>query len=274
MDTVLRKKYDNLIETLKIYSKVAVAFSGGVDSTFLAKVAFDTLGDNALAITVQSQAYPHETFTQTRDLAGLIGIGLLEISADVRDIPRFCDNPPDRCYHCKRALFSLMLEKAGEHDIDILVDGSIVDDDTDYRPGHRALNELEIKSPLKDNGFSKSDIRELSKELKLPTWNLQSFACLASRFPYGDRITPELLERVARAEAVLRELDILRYRVRDHGDIARIEVDNEGFDIISRKDVRDKVVESFKSLGYTYVSLDLEGYRTGSMNEPLGIKKK
>jgi uncharacterized protein len=269
MDASLRKKYDHLITTLKQYGSAAVAFSGGVDSTFLAKAAYDALGGKALALTVDSQAYPPDSITLTRQLAHDIGIGLIEIPADVRDIPMFCDNPPDRCYHCKKMLFTMMLERARSMGIDILMDGSNVDDDDDYRPGHRALRELGIVSPLKDHGFTKEEIRAVSRELGLPTWNLQSFACLASRFPYGDTITPELLARTAEAEDVLRDLGINRYRVRNHGDIARIEVDSAGFDVIAGNDVRHRVVGRLKSLGYTYVTLDLEGYRTGSMNETL-----
>ncbi len=269
MDTSLRKKYDYLIVTLKNYGAAAVAFSGGVDSTFLAKAAYDALGGKALALTVDSQAYPPDSIALTRRLARDIGIGLIEITADVRDIPMFCSNPPDRCYHCKKMLFTMMLERAKANGIDILMDGSNVDDDDDYRPGHRALRELGIVSPLKDHGFTKEKIRIVSRELGLTTWNHQSFACLASRFPYGDTITPELLDRTAAAEDILRELGLSRYRVRNHGDIARIEADSADFAVIADRDARNQVVSRLKSLGYTYITLDLEGYRTGSMNETL-----
>ena len=272
MNSDLRKKYNYLIVTLKSYEKAAVAFSGGVDSTFLAKAMHDALGKKAVAVTVDSAAYPAESIVETRKLARLIGIRLIEIPMNVTDIPHFCDNPPDRCYHCKKALFSLMLKSAEEEGIHILADGSNKDDDRDYRPGLRALAELNIKSPLKEHGFTKNDIRSISKKLGLPTWNMQSFACLASRFPYGDKITQGLLERTGKAEAVLRDLGINQYRVRNHGDIARIEVGAEGFNLLKKKKMRKKIVKQLKSLGYTYITLDMEGYRTGSMNETLDME--
>ena len=273
MNIDLEEKFKNLKNSLKSYGNIAVAFSGGVDSTFLAKAAYDTLGEKALAITVDSEAYPPESIIQTRKLAKFIGLRLLEIPQNVTNIPRFCANPPDRCYHCKKALFSMMLKKAEEEGINVLMDGSNIDDDKDFRPGKRALEELNVKSPLKEHGFSKDDIRMVSKELGLPTWKMQSFACLASRFPYGHRITTVLLARTGKAEAVLRELGIHQYRVRNHGDIARIEVDEEGFNMLMDKSVRGKVSSHLKSLGYTYVSLDLEGYRSGSLNEILNLDK-
>jgi len=269
MELKERKKYNALILLLKNLEYVAVALSGGVDSTFLAKAAYDALGDKALAITVDSEAYPPESIAQTRSLADRIGIRLVEIPIRVEDIPLFCENPPDRCYHCKKSLFTVMKEKAGEMGVSTVVDGSNIDDDSDYRPGRRALAELGVRSPLKELGFTKDDIRAISKKLGLPTWNMQSFACLASRFPYGSHITPALLERTGKAEAFLRDIGIERYRVRNHGDLARIEVDADGCSILKKKKARKKTVKYFKSLGYTYIALDLEGYRTGSMNETL-----
>lgn len=269
MESDLLVKYNNLTKTLKSYESTAVAFSGGVDSTFLAKAAHEALGEKAIAITVDSDAYPPDSIIQTRKLAGLIGIRLIEISQKVIDIPGFCDNQQDRCYHCKKTLFSHMLKKASEEGVHIIMDGSNKDDEMDYRPGERALVELNVKSPLRDHNFTKNDIRTLSKRFDLPTWNEQSFACLASRFPYGDRISTELLDRTWKAESVLRELGFQHYRVRNHGDIARIEVDEEGFTILRKKRIREKIVRQLKSLGYTYITLDMTGYRTGSMNETL-----
>lgn len=269
MDTDYMKKYNELLSHLRRFGKIAIAFSGGVDSTFLAKAAHDALGDNALALTVDSQAYPPESIVETRNLARHIGIRLIEIPADVRNVPMFCENPPDRCYHCKKALFTIMSERASKEGFDTVADGSNIDDDSDFRPGHRALRELGIQSPLKDIGFTKELIRAASRELGLETWNRQSFACLASRFPYGDQITVEALARTAAAESILRDMNIKRYRVRNHGDIARIEIDEEGFGRLMDKNTRSAVIGHLKRLGYAYITLDLEGYRTGSMNEPL-----
>ena len=269
MNPDLKEKYQSLIKKLEKYESIAIAFSGGVDSTFLAKVAFEVLREKALAITVDSEAYPPESIIECRRLTAQIGIKLIEIKENVCDIPEFSANTPERCYYCKKALFTLMLKKAEEEGIKFLSDGSNIDDLDDYRPGKRALDELSIKSPLRDLGFTKNDIRAISKELGLPTWNRQSFACLASRFPYGSQITPDLLEKTWKAESILRNLGIKYYRVRNHGDIARIELDPQGMDIIMDKTTREKVVTHIKSLGYKYITMDMQGYRTGSMNEVL-----
>lgn len=267
MNSALQAKYQTLVSLVKSYGKAAVAFSGGVDSTFLAKVVRDVLDTRAVAITVDSEAYPPDTIRETRALASLIGIRLIEIPVRACDIPEFSSNEPLRCYHCKKVLFSLMRVKADAEDIHILIDGSNMDDLGDYRPGMRALSELGIKSPLKECGFTKAEIRIISKELDLPGWNRQSFACLASRFPYGTRITPELLERTWKAEFVLRDMGMARFRVRNHGDLARIEIDAE--DMKALVNNRNKVTARLKELGFTYITLDLQGYRTGSMNESI-----
>jgi len=272
MNKIIQEKHKLLKQELEKYGAAAVAFSGGVDSTFLAKIAYDVLGEKALAITVDSEAYPPESIFESRKLAQQIGIKLIEIKEQVCTIPEFTSNSPDRCYYCKRELFTRMLEKVHEQGIQILMDGSNEDDKNDYRPGIRALNELNIKSPLKSLGFTKNDIRVLSKELGLPTWNRQSFACLASRFPYGTKITPELLEKTWKSESILKELGFTLYRVRHHGDIARIEIAPEEMHLLMKNDTRKKVVNYIKSLGYKYVTLDIEGFRTGSMNEPLAGK--
>lgn len=269
MNPELKEKYQSLIKELEKYGSVAIAFSGGVDSTFLAKAAFESLGEKALAITVDPEAYPPESIIECRKLAAQIGIKLIEIKENVCEIPEFSANTPERCYYCKKVLFTLMLKKAEEEGIKFLSDGSNIDDLDDYRPGKHALDELSIKSPLRDLGFTKNDIRAISKDLGLPTWNRQSFACLASRFPYGSKITPELLEKTWKAESILRNPGFKYYRVRNHGDIARIELDPEGMNIIMDKSTLEKVVNHMKSLGYKYITLDLQGYRTGSMNEVL-----
>lgn len=270
MNETLRNKHAALIDRLQKYGAAAVAFSGGVDSTFLARAAHDALGDNAIALTVVSEAYPPDSILQIRELADKIGIRLIEIPVNITDVAGFAENEPDRCYHCKRQLFTIMGAAARDNGIQIIMDGSNVDDDDDYRPGKRALAELGVKSPLKLAGFAKDDIRAVSRELGLPTWNMQSFACLASRFPYGDRITPDLLERTWKAESVLKDLGIRQYRVRNHGDIARIEVDADGMALLMKPDVRGDVAARLKALGYSYVTLDLQGFRSGSMNETLG----
>ena len=270
MKTSILEKKARLERRIQQYGSVAVAFSGGVDSTFLARMCHDALGERALAITIDSEAYPPQNIQDTRNLAKLIGIRLLEIRVSACDIPEFSANESDRCYHCKRFLFKVMLEKTRDEGISVLIDGSNADDLGDYRPGKRAVAELGIQSPLQELDFTKDEIRELSRELGLPTWNRQSFACLASRVPYGSPITPELLERTWRAEAVLDEMGFRQYRVRNHREIARIEVDGESMEVLLRDgSSRETLVERLKALGYRYVVLDLQGYRTGSMNDPL-----
>ena len=270
MNNIISGKHERLENIISSYGSLAVAFSGGVDSTLLARVAHDVLGDRAVAITVDSEAYPPASIDETRHLAGEIGIRLVVLPARATDIPGFAKNDPDRCYHCKKALFTLMRDKARELGFDTIADGSNIDDLADYRPGERALKELSVRSPLKEAGFTKQDIRLLSRELGLPTWNRQSYACLASRFPYGTAITPELLDRIGKAEEVLAELGLTSFRVRHHGSIARIEVAPDELPRIFEENNRKKIVSHLSSLGYSYIAVDLEGYRSGSMNEVLG----
>ncbi len=262
-------RYDELVGHIRNGGPAAIAFSGGVDSTFLARACHDALGDRALAVTVISAAYPPDTADDIAEIAAGIGIRLVAIPVDIADIPRFTDNPPDRCYHCKLALLRLIRDRATVEGINRVFDGSNADDAGDYRPGHRALRELGIESPLLDLGFTKAEIRELSRGLGLPTWDLPSYACLASRFPYGERITLEGLERTWRAEALLHCLGFTGSRVRNHGGIARIEVRPADIAHFLDTPVRERIVTAMKELGYAYVALDLEGYRTGSMNEVL-----
>ena len=251
---------------------IAIAFSGGVDSTFLAAVAREVLGDNMLAITVQGHAAPHKEIERTRAFCQERGIEHVVIGFDELSVPQFAANTPDRCYHCKKALFTQMLDVAHAHGIAILADGTNKDDEGDYRPGMRALVELGIASPLREAGFTKEQIRALSREMGLPSWNMPSAACLASRFAYGEAITEEKLRRVELAEDYLHGLGIMQLRVRVHGtdgEIARIEVPQAQIGQLVQEDTREALVNHLRSLGFTYVSLDLQGFRSGAMNEVL-----
>jgi len=265
----LKQKYDNLKTILAETGGLVVAYSGGVDSTLLLKAATEALGDRALAVTATSETYPPQEFAEAKKLATEIGARQRVIHTSELEVEQFRDNPPERCYYCKRELFGKLLEIAREEGLAAVADGSNVDDLGDYRPGMKAAEELGVICPLRDAGLTKDDIREISKELGLPTWDKPSFACLASRFPYGDEITMEKLTQVAAAEQVLRGLGLGQLRVRHHGQTARIEVDAEGFEAVIRSDNRARIIEELHKIGYLYVTLDLDGYRTGSMNEPL-----
>ena len=267
-------KFQNLKNSIKSLGSVAIAYSGGVDSTFLLKVAADVLGDKVIAITAKSTTYPEREFKEAVKYIGDIGAKHIVIISEELEIEGFAKNPIDRCYFCKKELFSKVRKVADDNNINAVLDGSNADDVSDYRPGMKAANELKVISPLKDAGLTKDNIRELSKGLGLPTWNKPAFACLSSRFPYGNEITVEKLSMVERAEQFLMDLGFRQIRVRHHGDIARVEVNaeerNKFFDI----ELMDKVANELKSFGFKYVTLDLLGYRTGSMNEVLSEKEK
>lgn len=246
---------------------VLIAFSGGVDSTFLLKVAKDTLGDNVLAVIAESPTYPEGEVRWAVELCEMLGVRRKVIQTDEFADENFVANPKERCYFCKKELFSKLLQIAKEHNIPYVLDGSNFDDKSDYRPGTQAKQELGVRSPLMELGFTKADIRKFSKELGLPTWDKPSYACLASRIPYGTKITEDILEKVGQGEKFLRSLGFKQLRVRHHGNICRIEVDQDS--IAQAMDLKDEISKKFEDLGYTYVTLDLKGYRTGSMN--LGI---
>jgi uncharacterized protein len=264
-------KLAQLQEKIRAYGSVLVAYSGGVDSTLLLKVATDTLGrDRALGVLCKSDVTSERELQEARALARENDFNLTVIEYSELDVAAFADNPPERCYLCKYELFKHLSAIAKEQKMGAVLDGASYEDLSDYRPGMRAARELEIESPLRDLGFTKDDIRALAKEMGLRNWNKPSEACLASRFPYGTAITRERLSAVGEAEEFLHELGLQTVRVRYHGDIARIEVAPADMALVARKDTRERVVSKMKSLGFVYVALDLEGYRTGSMNEPLG----
>lgn len=273
MQKINDEKYIKLCDYLKSLEKVAVAYSSGVDSTFLLKVAFDTLGaDNVIAVTASSSWFPDREYEEAKNFCIENDIKQIVVNIDENDVEGFKENPVNRCYICKKAIFSRLLEIAKENGIDEVVEGSNVDDNGDYRPGHIAIKELNIKSPLREALLTKAEIRELSKELNLKTWKKPSFACLASRFVYGETINKEKLSLVDKAEQLLMDMGFEQFRVRIHGDkdfIARIEVNPSDISKIAEDENREKVFEAFKSFGFSYVALDLKGYRTGSMNETI-----
>jgi len=258
-------KLEQLKNNLKKMKSVAIAFSGGVDSTFLVKVAFDVLGENAIAVTASSSTYPKRELEEAKQFSKHIGIKHIIIDSEETEIENFSKNPSNRCYYCKKELFSKIKQFAKEKHLNYILDGSNVDDTFDYRPGMKAIKELKVVSPLRDADLSKQEIKKLSKNMQLDTWDKPAFACLASRFPYGVKITKSKLEQVEKAESFLFSLDIKQYRVRYHGETARIEVLKNDFQKIF--DHSDEIVNYFKKLGFKYTALDIEGYRTGSLNE-------
>ncbi|RLE10400.1 ATP-dependent sacrificial sulfur transferase LarE [Candidatus Aerophobetes bacterium] len=260
-------KMENLKDKLRRMGRVVIAFSGGVDSTFLVKVAYEVLGKNVIAVTAASSTYPKTELEEAKRLARLIGVRHIIVNSEETEVENFKQNSPNRCYYCKKELFSRLKEIAKKEKINYVLDGTNYDDLTDFRPGMKALRELNIISPLKDVKLTKEDIRNLSKLMNLDTWDKPACACLASRFPYGIRITKERLDRVEKAENVIRNLGIRQLRVRYHNEIARIEVNKKDMQLLLEHS--DSIVKKFKELGFIYVTLDMEGYRTGSLNEVL-----
>lgn len=263
------EKLSLLRDDLAKMEKVLIAFSGGVDSTFLLYVAHEVLGKNALPVTIKSSLFPDREFRWTEDFCRKLGLGQQVIISKELNNPEFNKNSPDRCYICKKSIFGEIFNLARDLGIKHVADGTNFDDIDDYRPGMRALKEMGIYSPLLKAGLTKENIRFLSKEANLPTWNWPSFACLSSRIPYGEKITREKLQMIEKAEQYLMDLGFKQVRVRHHGDIARIEVIPEERAKFCTPGFMDEVYGFFKSIGFLYAVLDLRGYRSGSMNEKL-----
>jgi uncharacterized protein len=264
------EKWDRLRSLLGELKLAVLAYSGGVDSSVLLRAASEVLGQGLIAVTAVSETYPPDELGPAKEYAASLGVRHRILPTDELVREEFSRNAPDRCYHCKQELFDKLRQIADTEGIPHVLDGSNVDDLKDHRPGRRAAAERSVRSPLAEAGLTKQDIRDLARRQGLPMWDKPSLACLSSRIPYGTRITSELLATIQSAEDIIRGLGVRQVRVRHHNDTARIEVGPEDLVRLAASGTRERVVAEFKELGYTYVCLDLEGYRTGSMNAVLG----
>lgn len=268
----LTLKLENLKAIIRSMESVLVAYSGGIDSSLLLRVSHDVLGDRAVAATASSKTYPSDEIRLAEQLAAAMGVRLIHLETNELDDERFAANPPERCYYCKSELFAKLSELAAANGLKYLLDGANADDVADFRPGTRAEKEFHVRSPLREAGLTKDEIRALSRHFGLPNWDKPSFACLSTRFPYGVRITEEKLTQIDESERFMRALGVGQLRVRHHGEIARIEVSAPDIELVIRH--RAEIAAKLKSLGFAYVTLDLLGYRTGSMNETLSDETK
>lgn len=266
---VIEQKLYLLKALLKEMELAVLAYSGGVDSSLLLRAASEVMGPHVIAVTAVSETYPAGELHAAQEFARSLGVTHKVLPTEELASEDFVRNTPERCYHCKSELFAKLRRIADKEGISSVIEGSNTDDLNDYRPGRKAAQEFGLRSPLVEAGFSKADVRECARMLNLPVWDKPSLACLSSRIPYGTRITPEILHIVQAAEDQLHAHGFRQVRVRHHGEIARIEVTREDFEKLISRDVMDAITAAFKKLGYTYVCLDLEGYRTGSMNEGL-----
>ena len=266
---VIQQKWEHLKALLHDMNSAVLAYSGGVDSSLLLRAASEVMGSGLIAVTAVSETYPAGELLVAKEFARSLGVTHRTLHTEELASEAFVQNPPDRCYYCKKDLFGKLRQLADAEGISCVIEGSNTDDQKDYRPGRKAAQEYAVRSPLVEAGLSKPEIRELARGLKLPVWDKPSLACLSSRIPYGTRITPAILQTIQAAEDHLRAHGFRQVRVRHHGDTARIEVDNSDFPRLLSKGVAERITAALMEIGYTYVCLDLAGYRTGSMNEGL-----